>query len=633
MDQFTQWNTQTSNGRIPLPHEDFDDYFGDRYNDIDNLFNETLTGIQDLDVPSGFVTNDERQYKEEQKNGHQTKHSRKISGTAIFGFADHTKQLSLSGVTDLYKSVKPSVDLGKSISPGELLKSISQQTQQPSNAQLDFNFANEEVAPQIFFDEQDEFEDEPLKQIDLKKEKEYIVTNENPKSYRFPPSPSPEKFFNRNTNFVNDKEPQVNNFSVKYLQDLRFQPNNSTQYVDDIAPLLEVEDNSTKIQMTNLTSPLRNGGQQLNSYNQKQIPKFVPIPVQNPVEFKKLNNPPFNQNTLNLKEKYDNIILPPPSPPTLSNGSPEWQSSPEPPSPSPGRATLNKLNPSHFSSPLHPQLKSNANFYVNQYFSEGDYGSAANITSQPSNYEFNGQSSPFIDSQAINSSPIRYDASPTRNINMTYDDTVDANATITQITPLKNQLPITPARNNIKLEWSPIISPNAKASRDVKKHIQQSSPRRKVKKTSLLPPGELDQYWEGPDEDKVFTCTYKGCGKKFTRRYNVRSHIQTHLSDRPFACSYCPKKFVRQHDLNRHVKGHLEARYCKCPCGKEFARLDAMKKHRERNICIGGVSSTTNNCITKPPRRSKNSIIDEITSDKINEELSSSNQEPLLSTD
>ena len=77
--------------------------------------------------------------------------------------------------------------------------------------------------------------------------------------------------------------------------------------------------------------------------------------------------------------------------------------------------------------------------------------------------------------------------------------------------------------------------------------------------------------------------------EKFTRRYNVRSHIQTHLSDRPFGCQFCPKRFVRQHDLNRHVKGHIEARYSKCPCGKEFARLDALRKHQDRNICVGGI--------------------------------------------
>ena len=87
--------------------------------------------------------------------------------------------------------------------------------------------------------------------------------------------------------------------------------------------------------------------------------------------------------------------------------------------------------------------------------------------------------------------------------------------------------------------------------------------------------------------------------EKFTRRYNVRSHIQTHLSDRPFGCQFCPKRFVRQHDLNRHVKGHIEARYSKCPCGKEFARLDALRKHQDRNICVGG----NKNVISKPTKK------------------------------
>lgn len=79
----------------------------------------------------------------------------------------------------------------------------------------------------------------------------------------------------------------------------------------------------------------------------------------------------------------------------------------------------------------------------------------------------------------------------------------------------------------------------------------------------------------------------------------MRSHIQTHLSDRPFGCQFCPKRFVRQHDLNRHVKGHIEARYSKCPCGKEFARLDALRKHQERNICVGG----NKNVISKPTKK------------------------------
>jgi len=47
------------------------------------------------------------------------------------------------------------------------------------------------------------------------------------------------------------------------------------------------------------------------------------------------------------------------------------------------------------------------------------------------------------------------------------------------------------------------------------------------------------------------------------------------------------------------VKGHIEARYSKCPCGKEFARLDALRKHQDRNICVGG----NKNVISKPTKK------------------------------
>nr|1NCS_A Chain A, TRANSCRIPTIONAL FACTOR SWI5 [Saccharomyces cerevisiae] len=46
-----------------------------------------------------------------------------------------------------------------------------------------------------------------------------------------------------------------------------------------------------------------------------------------------------------------------------------------------------------------------------------------------------------------------------------------------------------------------------------------------------LPRGSIDKYVkEMPD--KTFECLFPGCTKTFKRRYNIRSHIQTHLEDR-----------------------------------------------------------------------------------------------------
>lgn len=653
MDNFDKWE-DVSTSKIPLPHENFDDYFTE-FHEIDNLFNETLTGLQDLDVPSGYI-------QPTLNLSPIHKHSRKASGTAIFGFADHTRELSIGGMTsDLYKSIKPSMDLGKSISPGDLLKSINGQNIDPISYEdpplSKFDFPPQK--PILLLEEDEDEEEESLAHNDksvpdksvhldhhfaqlspIKKNLDYVTAN--PTSYKFPPSPSPTRL-----NSTPIKIPQnsgyqsVNNYSVKYLQNLN-QNKLLVKYVDDIGPLL---DKQLEIgDFEEIQRPQKNNQNHQNQQNYRpqkqqdspqrqyqQLPshqpnpfttsyKYVPIPVQKPTYTKNevyenqqfqqyqqhipQQQPQQPQPSLSQIQQLSQHYLPPPSPPTLSAGSPDWQSSPEPQSPSPSRAQLN-------SSPINLR-PGNVNFYTPQFFSEADLQYEQDPFSQTYNNQSYNNQSPFnqtpfnlspLHSQQLASSPVKYssNSSPLRQIP---DETFDANATITQLTPLKKTLPSTPSRNNIRLEWSPIISPNAKASKDVKRHIQESSVRRIIKKTSLLPPGELDQYWVGPDEEKIYTCTYKNCGKKFTRRYNVRSHIQTHLSDRPFACSRCPKRFVRQHDLNRHVKGHMEARSCKCVCGKEFARIDALKKHQIRKICARGVtgvaSGVSGGGVTKP---------------------------------
>ncbi|SCW04186.1 LAFE_0H07976g1_1 [Lachancea fermentati] len=132
--------------------------------------------------------------------------------------------------------------------------------------------------------------------------------------------------------------------------------------------------------------------------------------------------------------------------------------------------------------------------------------------------------------------------------------------------------------------------------------LHHLSPMKITRKPTTLPPGEIDKYVkELPD--KTFECLYPQCGKNFKRRYNIRSHIQTHLEDRPYICDFdgCNKAFVRNHDLIRHKKTHAEKCYV-CPCGKKFVREDALLVHRTRMICIGG-KKFDNVVIKKSPRK------------------------------
>lgn len=90
-------------------------------------------------------------------------------------------------------------------------------------------------------------------------------------------------------------------------------------------------------------------------------------------------------------------------------------------------------------------------------------------------------------------------------------------------------------------------------------------------------------------EDGRYKCLFPGCRKKFGRKENIKSHVQTHLGDRQYRCNYCSKCFVRQHDLKRHSKIHSGVKPYPCACGNSFARHDALTRHRQRGMCIGAI--------------------------------------------
>lgn len=158
-----------------------------------------------------------------------------------------------------------------------------------------------------------------------------------------------------------------------------------------------------------------------------------------------------------------------------------------------------------------------------------------------------------------------------------------------------------------QLQPTPQPEPRPEIRSETRPETREQAPevqrkRKGTDKVLTLPPGYIDQFIVGPDNDKKYVCNYNACGKVFQRRYNIRSHIQTHLCDRPYKCSFenCTKSFVRQHDLHRHEKIHDSNKYT-CPCGKGFTRVDALRRHRERNICKGGFEAEAG--VIKPKRK------------------------------
>jgi regulatory protein SWI5 len=188
------------------------------------------------------------------------------------------------------------------------------------------------------------------------------------------------------------------------------------------------------------------------------------------------------------------------------------------------------------------------------------------------------ESSSYYTSDALSPSPM---SSPQQKTVQSFLEQIEEHPTHDMLfSQQPNMLPQSSmSMNGLPLSVDPYQQPSLFNDMDVDASLEY---------TGIQPEEVLRYISEQDPTTSKWTCLYQDCGKMFGRRENIRSHVQTHLGDRQFKCNGCGKCFVRQHDLKRHAKIHSGNKPYKCPCSAGFARQDALTRHRQRGMCVGG---------------------------------------------
>ncbi|KAK1673151.1 hypothetical protein BDP55DRAFT_233021 [Colletotrichum godetiae] len=91
-----------------------------------------------------------------------------------------------------------------------------------------------------------------------------------------------------------------------------------------------------------------------------------------------------------------------------------------------------------------------------------------------------------------------------------------------------------------------------------------------------IPLREDENFWYG-----FYFCTWPGCDHSFLTPSARRKHFRLHF--KPVLCLACPKRMAWQRDMQKHYDTHFKRPRYRCRCGKDYTRMDNLKKHIKKS--------------------------------------------------
>ncbi|XP_067637943.1 zinc finger protein ZFP2-like isoform X3 [Eurosta solidaginis] len=82
---------------------------------------------------------------------------------------------------------------------------------------------------------------------------------------------------------------------------------------------------------------------------------------------------------------------------------------------------------------------------------------------------------------------------------------------------------------------------------------------------------------------KLYPC--KICSKRFSTKWNLKSHKLVHSDETPYKCDFCEMRFKTTLNLRLHMRTHTGERPYTCKyCTKSFAQLGGLNCHLRKHL-------------------------------------------------